>query len=156
MKSNYSKCNQPASLDFVTNGRNGWAHKKTIKEMKHDLADTHVSFPIFGSKYSLKYQSYAFVPIVPHPGVVHFTISNNWTNQAADIGKKVGETWPLFSVNTLLVIIVGFIIWAVVSLHSSVSIFMSVTLYRVSQNSTTAWGLVMRKYTSLARPEAEM
>ena len=123
MKSNYSKCNQPASLDFVTNGRNGWAHKKTRKEMKHDLADTHVSFPIFGSKYSLKYQSYAFVPIVPHPGVVHFTISNNWTNQAADIGKKAGETWLLCSVNTLLVIIVGFIIWAVVSLHSSVSIF---------------------------------
>ena len=135
MKSNYSRCDQDATIDFETNDRNGWAQKKSLKEMKQDIANTHVSFPVFGGTYSTTYQGYAFVPVVPHPGVVHFTIKNNWTDQAQDIGKKVGETWPLLSVNVLLIIIVGFCIWAVVSSYSSVSFFMPLTSYLVSSNS---------------------
>ena len=91
MKSNYNNCNLQATIDFVTNGRNGWAQKQSIKEMKHDLADTHVSFPVSGGTYSTTYQGYVFVHVVPHPGVVHFTIKSNWTNQPLDLGKKVGE-----------------------------------------------------------------
>ena len=121
IKSNYSNCEQQATIDFATNGRNGWAEKKTIIEMKKDAGDSHISFPIFGGTYSTTYQGYAFVPVVPHPGVVHFTIKNNLTDQAQDIGKKVWETWPLFSFNVLLLTIVGFCIWAVVSPHSYVS-----------------------------------
>ena len=118
IKSNYSNCEQQATIDFTTNGRNGWAEKTTIKEMKKDAGESQISFPIFGGTYSTTYQGYNFVPVIPHPGVVHFTIKNNLTDQAQDIGKKVGETWPVLSFNVLLLIIVGFCIWAVVSPHS--------------------------------------
>ena len=37
VKSNYSNCKQQAAIDFVTNGRNGWAEKKTINEIKKTL-----------------------------------------------------------------------------------------------------------------------
>ena len=75
--SNYNNGNR--QLIFKLMVENAWAQTKSIKETrndkgKQDVGHTNSSLPIFGDTYSTKYQSHAFVPVAPHPGMVHFNI----------------------------------------------------------------------------------
>ncbi len=96
--------------------------------MHKDVGDAEASFPILGATYGAAYQGHVFVPIVSHPGVVHFVIKEAWTEQAIDVALKIREVWPLFVINILLIIIAGFCIWALVSHQVYVFFLMSLTL----------------------------
>ncbi len=108
-------------LDFVTNGKNGWAEKKSLTEMKKDIDDyVHLSFPIFGSTVLETYNGYAFVSVFPHPGVVYYIIKDTLAKQVSGMISSVLNTWPIFLINVLLITMSGFCIWALVSLSKVV------------------------------------
>lgn len=89
--------------------------------MIRDVGYVDVSFPIFGGTSGATHQGHVFVPVVQHPGVVHFRIRDTWDEQALDIALKIRETWPLFIIIILLMVIGGFGIWALVSFQVYVS-----------------------------------
>eukprot|EP00794_Sanderia_malayensis_P015286 gene15286-16863_t len=103
-------------LDFVSNGKNGWAEKKSLTEMKKDIDEyVHLSFPIFGSTVLDTYNGFAFVPVFPHPGVVYFIIKDPYIKQVQRVGLNLLNTWPIFLINILLITISGFVMWALES-----------------------------------------
>lgn len=111
-------CQRPkqTTIDFTKNGKNGWAEKRSLNEMKKDIDDyVHVSFPVFGSTELTSYYGYAFVPVFSHPGVVYFIIKDSLMDQANQMLSDVFNTWPIFFINLLFVTISGFIIWGLVS-----------------------------------------
>ncbi|XP_065061575.1 uncharacterized protein LOC135688582 isoform X2 [Rhopilema esculentum] len=99
-------------LSFKSNGKNGWAEKRSIKEMKMDIDDyVHMSFPIFGNSELDLYNGYAFVPLFSHPGVIYFIIKDTLAEQIRGMILNVLNTWPIFLINMLLIILSGFCIW---------------------------------------------
>ena len=111
-------CQRPkkTAINFIKNGKNGWAEKKSLNEMKKDIDDyVHVSFPVFGGTELTSYYGYAFVPVFSHPGVVYFIIKDSVTDQVNRMISDVFSTWPIFLINLLFVTISGYIIWSLVS-----------------------------------------
>ena len=105
-----------SALSFKSNGKNSWAEKRSIKEMKMDIDDyVQMSFPIFGNTELDLYNGYAFVPLFSHPGVIYFIIKDTLAEQIRGMILNVLNTWPIFLINTLLIILSGFCIWSCVS-----------------------------------------
>ena len=106
----------PSVLDFKHNGKNGWAEKSSLDKMKKDIDDyVHVSFPVFGSTVLDTYYGYPFVAAVTHPGVIYFIIKDTLRKQIKVLVKNVLDTWPIFLINVLFIMLSGFIIWSIVS-----------------------------------------
>ena len=113
------KCNrtQQTTLNIVSNGKNYWAEKRSLKDMKKDIDDNvHASFPIFGSSHMMTYNGYEFVPLFPHPGVIYYIIKDTLATQVSEMIMNILNTWPIFLLNILLIFISGVIIWVLVSL----------------------------------------
>lgn len=119
----YNNCidRNQSTINFQSDGNENSAEKETLQQMTKDIGYVDVSFPIFGRTFGATHHGHVFVPVVPHPGVVHFRIRNTWNEQALDITLKIRETWPLFVISILLIIIAGFFVWALVSLQIYVS-----------------------------------
>lgn len=103
-------------LDFDYNGKNGWAEKNSLDEMKKDIDDhVHISFPVFGSTVLDTYYGYPFVAAIDHPGVIYFIIKDTLRKQIKVLVVNVYKTWPIFVINMLFITLSGFIIWSLVS-----------------------------------------
>ena len=103
-------------LSVLSNGKNQWAEKRSLNDMKKDIDDNvHTSFPIFGSSERVSYNGYAFVPLFSHPGVIFYIIKDPLRTQVIGMIKNVFNTWPIILINLLMIVISGFIIWALVS-----------------------------------------
>ena len=112
------KCNRTRQtiLNVVSNGKNYWAEKRSLKDMKKDIDESvHASFPIFGSSHMMSYNGYEFVPLFPHPGVIYYIVKDSLATQVLAMIKNILNTWPIFLFNILLILISGVIIWALVS-----------------------------------------
>ena len=106
-----------SQLDYKNNGKNGWAEKQSLREMKKDIDNyVDISFPVFGSNELTTYYGFSFVPVFSHPGVVYFIIKDSIQDQIANMMRGVLETWPIFAVNVVLLTLAGYIIWALVSI----------------------------------------
>ncbi len=142
--------NQKSTLDFVSNGKNGWAEKKSIREMKKDIDDyVQLSFPVFGSSELDFYNGYAFVPVFPHPGMVYFIIKDTLAKTVGGMIITVLKTWPIFLINVLFITLSGFFIWALVSpliLHAL--FFYSIQIFSIfcQEFRVTSHSLVLRLF----------
>ena len=104
------------SINFANNGKNYWAEKRSLKEMKKDIDNSvHASFPIFGNREVTSYNGNEFVPLFRHPGVIYYIIKDPLKAQVLAMIKNILNTWPIFLLNLLLIILSGIAIWALVS-----------------------------------------
>ena len=106
-----------SEIDYVNDGNHGWANKRSFKEVKeHIEEDLHaVTFPIHGRMELTTYlNSYAFVPVVKHPGVVFFIVKESIKQQVQAMLQSVGAVWPILIVNLVLIMLSGLIIWGLV------------------------------------------
>ena len=113
-----SICNRvrQTSINFANNGKNYWAEKRSMKEMKKDIDNNvHASFPIFGNSEVTSYYGYEFVPLFRHPGVIYYIIKDSLKAQVLEMTNNILNTWPIFLLNLLLIILSGIAIWALVS-----------------------------------------
>ena len=112
------KCNRvrQTTINVQSNGKNYWAEKRSLKEMKMDIDDgVHISFPLFASSEVISYNGHQFVPLFSHPGVIYYIIKDTLATQVKQMTKNILNTWPILILNLLLVFLSGIIIWALVS-----------------------------------------
>ena len=120
-----SSCKNPTAtvIDYVNNGKNGWAEKSSLNEVKKDIDNfVEISFPAFGSTELTSYYGFPFTPVFAHPGVVYYIIKESMNDLAIKMMSNVFGTWPIFLINILMVILSGYIVWALVSKPGWVSI----------------------------------
>ena len=105
-------------IDYVNNGKNGQAEKRSLNEVKKDIDNfVQISFPAFGSTELTTYYGFPFTPVFSHPGVVYYIIKDSMNDIVVKMMGNIFRTWPIFLINVLLVILSGYIIWALVSKH---------------------------------------
>ena len=103
-------------INYSNNGKNGWAEKSTIMDVKRDIDSyVQVSFPLLGRQELTHYLGFAFVPVIKHPGVVFFIIKESLDEQVSAMMKSIFSVWPIIFINGLLIVMTGIIVWSLVS-----------------------------------------
>lgn len=100
-------------VDFMYNGTNGKAKRKSEREMKTLIEDSNdLSFPVYGWKWQENYgPDYRYIPLVESPGVAFIIIEPDDRSPAQRLLDEVFATWPYCVISSLLAAIAGIIMW---------------------------------------------
>ena len=147
LRSDYGRI---SNIDYVNDGKNGWANKRSLRDMKENIDEDleAISFPIYGKMEMRTYlNNNIFVPVVKHPGVVFFTVKESISQQVDYMLEAVAGVWPIFIVNIVLIMLSGLIIWSLVSTFIYYIIIKlnrwpnpSLNKYRILTFLQTLWG----------------
>ena len=112
------------TIDFKHNGRGNYAQKKLeIQAIQEIDAFTDLTFPIIGTEYLDKFLDYPFIPVLEYPGAVVIAKDKEWTEVVNDMIVALLSVWPLIVVNTLIMIVAGFVVWLLVIIDSSYNFY---------------------------------
>ena len=106
-------------IDFVNDGRNGWAQKASQKQVLDSIdKNVDLSFPVYGRDEWTTVGGYPYVPVAQHPGFVLVISRDGVSEQIDSMMQALVDIWPILLINTLLITLSGFCIWALVSTDS--------------------------------------
>ena len=93
--------------------------------MKTDMDDfVHISFPIFGNSEMMAYNGFQFVPLFNHPGVIYYIVKDTLKTKVIGMIRNVLDTWPMLVINALLILLSGYIVWALVGSYNLLCTFL--------------------------------
>lgn len=104
-------------IDMKSNGKGGDAYKQGAIDLVSDIDDVpHISFPVYGNGYMVKYMGmYEYIHLMDSPGVVFITIDDPSETTGKRIISSVFACMPLLLVAVLMAVLAGFIVWVLVS-----------------------------------------
>ena len=116
------KCDRPGQssdysiLDREKTGKGTLAQKRNQKEALEDADEyTELTFPITAHN-SVDYVSgLRYVALVQHPGLAFVVARTDINSIVKNLIMDLFKIWPILLINVLFMILVGFLVWVLVS-----------------------------------------
>eukprot|EP00111_Clytia_hemisphaerica_P023085 TCONS_00067910-protein len=111
------QCTRPQNaldsiLDKEKTGRGGLAQKATAKEAIQDIDQyTELTFPVAAHDEMSEFMGYKFISLVHHPGIAVVVKVMTINDMIETLIGDMLKIWPIFLLNFLFMVIVGFLVW---------------------------------------------
>uniref|UniRef100_A0A7M5UJ08 Fibronectin type-III domain-containing protein n=1 Tax=Clytia hemisphaerica TaxID=252671 RepID=A0A7M5UJ08_9CNID len=111
------QCTRPQNaldsiLDKEKTGRGGLAQKATAKEAIQDIDQyTELTFPVAAHDQMSEFMGYKFISLVHHPGIAVVVKVMTINDMIETLIGDMLKIWPIFLLNFLFMVIVGFLVW---------------------------------------------
>ena len=103
-------------LDYEYDAQGSAAEKLNNSNLLHTIdSGSGLSFPVYGKKDQTEYSVYGFLPVVESPGIALVMMKDGADQKGQVVSSSVGSNWPLFALTSLLVYVIGAVMWILVS-----------------------------------------
>ena len=109
------------SLNLANNGKGKRASKTSVVSFLEDIDDLpQISFPVAGNNHIVTYRKdFAYIHFVDSPGLILVTILDPPGVSSQFLFSAVFACYPMFLISVCMMIVAGFVVWALVSLFVS-------------------------------------